>query len=89
MIFGGHLSKSPAQRLNTKAQLSLSPKLSSKLSPKAQVRLSSVGHYIILFLNPIYFKDLRINLALPQSKVAEVMSVHGTHSDTALLCSQT
>ena len=44
MIFGGHLSKSPAQRLNTKAQLSLSPKLSSKLSPKAQVRLSSVGH---------------------------------------------
>ena len=39
--FGGHLSKNPAQRLNTKAQLSLSP----KLSPKAQVRLSSVGHY--------------------------------------------
>ena len=46
MILGGHLSKSPAQRFNTKVQLSLSPKLSSKLSPKAQVRLSSVGHYI-------------------------------------------
>ena len=50
MIFGGHLSKSPAQRLNTKAQLSLSPKLSSKLSPKAVVRLSSVGHYTLIFL---------------------------------------
>ena len=36
MILGGHLSKSPAQRLNTKAQLSLSPKLSSKVSPKAK-----------------------------------------------------
>ena len=50
MILGGHLSKSPAQRLNTKAQLSLNPKLSSKLSPKAQVRLSSVGHYFAAVL---------------------------------------
>jgi len=45
--------KSSAQRLKPKAQLSLSPKLSSRLSLKAQVRLSSVGHYHIP--SQIYF----------------------------------
>ena len=43
----GIIEISPAQRLKAKAHLSLSPKLSSKLSPKAQVRLSSVVHYMI------------------------------------------
>ena len=41
----GVLLESPAQQLKPKAQLSLSPQLSSKLSNEAQVRLSSVGHY--------------------------------------------
>ena len=40
-----YVVKSPAQQLKVKAQLSLSPKLSSKLNPEAQVRLSSVVHY--------------------------------------------
>ena len=44
MILEGILLKSPAQGLKAKAQVSLSPKLSSRLSHKAQVRLSSVGH---------------------------------------------
>ena len=39
-----YVVKSPAQQLKVKAQLSLSPKLSSKLNPEAQVRLSSVVH---------------------------------------------
>ena len=39
-----YVVRSPAQQLKAKAQLSLSPKLSSKLSPEAQVRLSSVVH---------------------------------------------
>ena len=42
----GVLLESPAQQLKPKAQLSLSPQLSSKLSNEAQVRLSSVGHYV-------------------------------------------
>ena len=42
------LLESPAQQLKPKAQLSLSLQLSSKLSTKAQVRLSSVGHYYIM-----------------------------------------
>ena len=40
------LLECPAQQLKAKAQLSLSPQLSSKLSTRAQVRLSSVGHYV-------------------------------------------
>ena len=44
MIEEGVLLESPAQQLKPKAQLSLSPQLSSKLSNEAQVRLSSVGH---------------------------------------------
>ena len=45
MIEVGVLLENLAQQLKSKAQLSLSPKLSSKLNPKAQVRLSSVVHY--------------------------------------------
>ena len=45
LIEAGVLLESPAQQLKPKAQLSLSPQLSSKLSNEAQVRLSSVGHY--------------------------------------------
>ena len=41
----GVLLERVAQQLKPKAQLSLSPQLSSKLSNEAQVRLSSVGHY--------------------------------------------
>ena len=47
MIEVGVLLESPAQQLKPKAQLSLSPQLSSKLSNEAQVRLSSVGHYLL------------------------------------------
>ena len=43
------LVKSPVQQLKHKAQLSLSPKFSSRLSIKAQVWLSSVGHYKHLY----------------------------------------
>ena len=45
MIEVGILLESPAQQLKPKAQMSLSLQLSSKLSTRAQVRLSSVGHY--------------------------------------------
>ena len=48
MIEEGVLLESPAQQLKPKAQLSLSPQLSSKLSTRAQVRLSSVGHYLMV-----------------------------------------
>ena len=56
MILGGIVLKSPAQGLKAKAQVSLSPKLSSRLRHKAQVRLSSVGHYF----DPIALAELWI-----------------------------
>ena len=36
--------KNPAQQLKAKTQMSLSPRLSSKVNPEDQVRLSSVVH---------------------------------------------